>query len=275
MRSLKTQSRNVLVGTVGLLLIAGLLYPSPAPVKLQEISVGVYFIYHFDDDLFDSWRDDVSAAMNIALDRLNGHDIFDGYRFTYEVESAYKVESVEFGRGTATPEFDENRTMNNILMELISPLSSFGAERGQHNVTILVFPLAKCASRQYAIISDKDSSPVFLSYNGLLAEVHFDRFMIEHEILHTFGLPDRNCSEGKNCKYPDDPLSVMAEHPEKFYLSRGDYVDFKKGGLDERALLDIATKSGSSRSPRPVLHEDGSCPPSIKSTREWRLVYGE
>ncbi|MFQ6134805.1 MAG: hypothetical protein ACE5KU_03190 [Nitrososphaerales archaeon] len=275
MSPLKEQYRRFFVGSFGALLIVGLLYPYPSSVREQEISVGVYYIYHFEDDLFESWREDISGAMDIALGRLNGLDIFHGHRFTYEVVGAYRVDSVEFGRGSATPEFDENRTMNKILMELLSPISSFREERGLYNITIFVFPLAKCVSRQYAIITGGGSSPIFLSYNALLAEIHFDRFTIEHEILHIFGLPDRLCSDGVNCRYPDDVLSVMAEHPDKLYLSRGDYVDFEKGGLGEVDLLDVATRHGSSKPPRPFIHEGADCPESIKPTREWRLVYGE
>ncbi len=269
------QYRRLFAGSFGVLLIVGLLYPYPSPVSDREISVGVYYIYHFEDDLFESWREDISSAMDIAVGRLNGLDLFDGYLFTYEVAGAYRVDSVEFGHGSATPEFDENRTMNRILLDLLSPLSNFKEAKDVFNITIFIFPLAKCVSRQYAIISGKGSSPVFLSYNALLAEVHFGRFTIEHEILHKFGLPDRKCSDGFKCRYPDDVLSVMAEHPEKFYLSRGDYIDFKVDGIGEIDLSDVANRSGSSRSPRPFIHEDGSCPSSVKSTREWRLVHGE
>ncbi len=269
------QKHRYFIGSFGFLIILGLLYPFPSSIEDKEISIGLYYIYHFEDDILDDWREDISTAMDIALNRLNELDLLKGYKFVHEVVGAYRVNSIEFGHGSATPEFDENRTMNIILLELLSPLSAFKNERGLFNISIFVFPLAKCTSRQYAIISGQGASPIFLSYNSVLAELHFDRFTIEHEILHTFNLPDRNCSEGMNCEYPDDVMSIMAKNPEKFYLSRGDYVEFIPGGLREIDLFDIATRNGSSKAASPFIQEDGSCPSSIISTREWRLVHGE
>jgi hypothetical protein len=266
--------QNIYVATVGIILITGLIYPYSMFEENRKITIRVNYLYHYDDDLLERWKNDFSEAMEIATNRLNQLNLFQGYEFDYIIGDSIQIESVVFGRGSATPEFDENRTMNKILSELISPEKGYKSENLDQNITIFVFPLAKCNSRQYAIVSSKGSSPVFLSYNAILAEIHFERFIIEHEILHKFGLPDRKCSEGINCKYPDDHLSVMAELPQKFYLSRGDYTVFAVDNLNEMDLQDVANRSGSSKSPRPYIEEDGSCPRSIKSTREWRLIYG-
>jgi hypothetical protein len=256
-------------------LILGLLFPGGVAVEKSEFSVGVYYLYHYDKDLIGGWREETSEAMGIALGRLSGVAILSDYRFTYRVVGAFRIDSVEFGNGTVIPEFDGNRTMNRILDDLLSPGSTFQSAERDFNLTIFVFPLSKCVSKQYIVVSDKGVSPIFLSYNAVLAEIHFDRYAIEHEILHTLGLPDRNCDEGIRCTYPDDPLSVMAVHPEHFYLSRGDYVDFQRQGLNKIDLTDVAVRQGSSKLYDPRLGEDGACVGGLKSTREWRLVYGE
>ncbi|MBI2937271.1 MAG: hypothetical protein HYY22_03610 [Thaumarchaeota archaeon] len=266
---------RLLGGCFGTLLIVGLLYPATLPAPRQEFTIGIYYLYHFDSDLPVGWRENISAAMDTALSRLNTVDLLDNYHFTYKVADALRINKVEFGNGTKIPEFDGNRTMNRILQELISPDSGFQKENTGFNLTIFVFPLSKCISKQYSIISTEGISPIFLSYNGILAETHFNRFIIEHEILHTFGLPDRRCSDNTNCRYPDDNRSVMAEHPAYFYLSRSDYDNIKPEGLKELNLRDTANNHITTKPYDPRLEEDGSCPSGIKATREWRLVHDE
>lgn len=272
---LGVMNRRFFGGLFGVLLILGLLYPYPASTEVREISVGVYYLYHFDEDLVEGWQDEVSEAMEIALDRLNGLDLFEGYGFSYEVVGAFRIGSVEFGGGGGIPEFDGNRTLNRILLELLSPVSDFRRLQREFDVTVFVFPLAKCVSKQFVVISEEGTSPVFLSYNAIVSELRFGRFVIEHEILHKFGLPDRDCEDGLNCRYPDDALSVMAKHPRRLYLSRGDYADFKREGLGETDLFDTAIREGSSKPYRPYLDADGTCPRNVKPTKEWRFIHGE
>jgi len=269
------QNRKLIIGMFGVLFISMLLYPYPSNLADNEISVGLYYVYHFEDDLSPNWYEDTAVASKIAEERLNSLNIFNGYYFTFQIGGAYRIEDVEFGHGTATPEFDKTKTMNKIMQELIDPQSNFLEEKYDSNITILVFPLSKCVSRQYSIISGKGSSPIFLSYNAILAEIHFERFILEHEILHIFGLPDRNCDEGKNCEYPDDEISVMEINPQKFYLSRGDYLRFRTDRVNPINLSTVATRSGSDRLPRPYIGEDGSCPTPVLPTREWRLIHEE
>jgi len=262
------------MGFFGVVLISLLIYPYPSEVKDQEISVSLYFIYHFEEDLLPSWHEDAVSATTIAEQRLNSLNLFDDYYFTFSIGDVYQIHDVNFGNGTATPEFDENMTMNLILQELISS-TNFLETEGKSNITILVFPLSKCLSRQYTIVSGKGSTPIFLSYNALLSEIHFERFVLEHEILHTFGLPDRDCDKGKNCVYPDDAISVMEIKPLKFYLSRSDYLDFRTDLVKSIDLENVATRSGSNKLPRPFIEENGDCPISVKPTIEWRLIHGE
>jgi len=272
---MNNQNKRLIVGMSGVILILVLLYPYSSNLEESEISVGLYYVYHFEDDLPLNWYSDTNAASKIAEERMNSLDLLNGYYFTFHIGDVYRIEDVEFGHGSATPEFDEHETMNQIMQELIDPKSNFLEEKYDSNITILVFPLSKCLSRQYTIVSGKGSYPIFLSYNAILAEIHFERFIMEHEILHTFGLPDRNCEEGKNCKYPDDILSVMAENPEKFYLSRGDYLSFRMDRVNPINLSIVATRSVSDKLPRPYVNDDGSCPSPMNPTREWRLIHGE
>lgn len=265
------KDRRILIGIIGIILITLLLYPSSTEDK--EISVGLYFIYHYEEDLLPNWYEDASKATKIAGERLNSHALTDDYYFTFNVGDVYQVNNVVFGNGSAIPEFDGNKTMNLILQDLIS-YSDFLEIEDKNNITILVFPLSKCISRQYTIVSAKGSTPIFLSYNALLAETHFERYILEHEIFHTFGLPDRDCSAGKNCEYPDDIISVMARTPMRFYLSRSDYLDFRIDRINPIDLVTVSNRNGSERLPRPYINEDGSCPTNVKSTREWRLIYG-
>ncbi len=257
-----------------MVLILLLLYPYSSGLEDQEISVSLYFIYHFDEDLFPSWREDAIAATTIAEKRLNALNLFDDYYFTFSIGDVYQIHDVEFGNGAATPEFDENKTMNLIMQELISS-TNFIETEGKSNITVLVFPLSKCLSRQYTIVSGKGSTPIFLSYNALLSEIHFERFVLEHEILHIFGLPDRDCDTGKNCEYPDDAISVMEIKPQRFYLSRSDYLDFRIDLVTPIDLENVVTRSGSNKLPRPFIDENGDCPISVKSTIEWRLIHGD
>lgn len=259
---------------MGIALILLLIYPYPSQLEDQEISVSLDFIYHFEEDLLPGWQDDAIGATKIAEERLNSLNLFKGFHFTFTIGDTYRIYDVQFGNGTATPEFDENMTMNLIMQELVSS-SNFIEMKGNSNITILVFPLSKCLSRQYTIVSEKGLTPIFLSYNALLAEINFERFIIEHEILHLFGLPDRDCDAAKNCEYPDDVISVMARNPQKFYLSRSDYLDFEIDDVKSIDLVTVSTRSGSNRSPRPFINEDGTCPDNVKSTREWRLIYGD
>ncbi len=261
-------------GCIGALIIVGLLYPATLPATRQEFTIGVYYLYHFDSDLPTGWRENISAAMDIALSRLNNLDSLGNYHFTYEVVDAYRIDKVKFGNGTKIPEFDGNRTMNRILQELISQDSGFQKENMGFSLTLFVFPLSKCISKQYSIISEEGASPIFLSYNGILAEIYFNRFIIEHEILHMFGLPDRRCDDNLNCRYPDDSRSVMAEQPAYFYLSRSDYANIKQERLKELNLRDIANDHITAKPYDPRLGEDGSCPSGVKTTREWRLIHG-
>lgn len=257
-----------------ILLIIGLLYPATSTTERRQFTIGVYYLYHFNDDLPAKWRENVSAAMDIAIARLNNVDPLDNYQFTYQIVDAFQIKTIKFGDGSNIPEFDSNRTMNRVLQELLSPDSGFQATDNNFSLKIFVFPLSKCISKQYTIISANTASPIFLSYNAVLAEINFDRFMIEHEILHTFGLPDRLCSQGTNCHYPDDNRSVMAEHPAYFYLSRSDYAELKHNGLIQVNLLDLANRPESAKPYDPRLQDNGSCPSGIKPTREWRLIYG-
>jgi len=269
------QNRKLIIGIVGVLLILILLYPSSSNSGEKEISVSLYYVYHFEDDFTPNWYEDTEEATKIAEERLNSLNLFNGYYFTFQTGGEYRIEDVEFGHGAATPEFDQTKTMNKIMQGLIDPETRFLEEKNDSNITIIVFPLSKCVSRQYTIVSGKGSSPIFLSYNAILAEIHYERYIIEHEILHTFGLPDRNCDEGKNCEYPDDEISVMEVKPEKFYLSRSDYISFRFDRVNPIDLSVVATRSGSDRLPRPYISDDGSCPIPITSTREWRLIHGE
>ena len=275
MNNMINQNRQLIIGIFGVILIMILLYPYSSNLKENEISVGIYYVYHFENDLQLNWYDDVDAATKIAEGRLNSLNLLDGYHVTFQIGSTYRLEDVEFGKGAATPEFDQSKLMNKIIQGLINPKSSFMNEKYDSNITVLVFPLAKCVSRQYTIVSGKGSTPVFLSYNALLAEIHFERYILEHEILHTFGLPDRNCDEGKNCEYPDDNLSIMEINPQKFYLSRGDHLSFTTDRLNPIDLSTVAIRKGSDKLPRPYIGEDGFCPSGIKTTREWRLIHGE
>ncbi len=269
------QNRQLIIGIFGVILIMILLYPYPSNLKENEISVGIYYVYHFEDDLLPNWYSDINVASQIAKERMNSLDIFNGYYFTFHTGGIYRIEDVEFGNGAATPEFDENETMNQIMQELIDPKSNFLEEKYDSNITVLVFPLSKCVSRQYTIVSGKGSYPIFLSYNAILAEIHFERFIVEHEILHLFGLPDRNCVKGEHCKYPDDTMSVMEKNPERFYLSRGDYLDFRTDRMNAIDLSVVATRSGSNKLPQPHIDEDGSCHSPVKPTPEWNLIHGE
>jgi hypothetical protein len=268
------QNRQLIIGIFGVILIIILLYPYSSNLKENEISVGLYYVYHFEDDLSSNWYGDANAASKIAEERLNSLAIFNEYYFTFHIGGAYRIEDVEFGHGAGTPEFDVNKTMNQIMQELIDPQSNFLEEKYDSNITVLVFPLSKCVSRQYTIVSGQIATPIFMSYNAILAEIHFERFILEHEILHTFGLPDRNCDEGINCEYPDDELSVMGRTPEKLYLSRSDYLSFGNF-LTPIDLSVVATREGSDKLPRPRLNDDGSCPGKIIPTREWRLIHGD
>jgi hypothetical protein len=261
-------------GCLGVLVILGLLYPTALSAPKQEFTIGIYYLYHFDNDFTTGWRENISAAMDIALNRMNILDSLDNNHFTYKVVDAFRIDTVEFGNGTKIPEFDGNQTMNRILQELVSPDTGFQKENVGFNLTIFVFPLSKCISKQYSIISPADASPIFLSYNGVLAEINFNRFIIEHEILHMFGLPDRLCSENINCSYPDDNLSVMAEHPMHFYLSRSDYANIKRESLKQLDLRYLANNHITSKPYDPRIDENGSCPSGVKSTREWRFVHG-
>ena len=275
MNNMINQNRQLIIGIFGVILIIILLYPYSSNLKENEISVGLYYVYHFEDDLSSNWYGDANAASKIAEERLNSLAIFNEYYFTFHIGGAYRIEDVEFGHGAGTPEFDVNKTMNQIMQKLIDPQSNFLEEKYDSNITVLVFPLSKCVSRQYTIVSGQGSTPIFMSYNAILAEIHFERFILEHEILHTFGLPDRNCDEGTNCEYPDDELSVMARLPEKLYLSRSDYLSFNIDSVTPIDMSVVATRDGSDKLPRPRINDDGSCPGKIVPTREWRLIHGD
>ena len=70
-------------------------------------------------------------------------------------------------------------------------------------------------------------------------------------------------------------MSVMERNPERFYLSRGDYLDFRTDRMNAIDLSVVATRSGSNKLPQPHIDEDGSCHSPVKPTPEWNLIHGE
>lgn len=120
--------------------------------------------------------------MSFALPRLNSffyqYDIAWKYEIIGEVEINYTLKPREF---SGLP-LELNRTVPLIAINR----ASFVSEYNEHQVLIFIYGGAFKGAYSYNF-----RSPIYGS-EGMLKDESYEETLIEHEILHTFGLIDHN-----------------------------------------------------------------------------------
>lgn len=211
----------------------------PSVFATQIYSIGVYYIYN-EPDYQPNWRSLIDEGMAYAIPRLNSLFQNRGVQWSYE-----SIASIEINYDFYPDEWGNLPSGLYVTVPLIyQSTPSFKTEYLAHDLIILVFAggFGGAYSYDYA-------GPIYSS-EGMFQAESSTLTLIEHEILHTFGLRDHNWPHTRgyygSCIMGALDLGQIELCPES-------QMEFDQGALEKTPFEELVpSSSDTSEPPEPL-----------------------
>lgn len=149
--------------------------PPPPPIPPTQQSIGIFYIWHYSQDYNANWKATLKPGLNIATTRLSNYF---GISWPYSMVAEFQT---SYPTGNGNP-VDRN-------CEYAAAESGLGYSA--YETPIFVFANTREA---YSV---NYQPPIYMSDKAILTEENQTQTLIEHEIMHIFGLPDHNAPHTK------------------------------------------------------------------------------